>query len=259
MSVFVPGFAKLMLFLQKGVYQTFYEQILLPNETSSNISWIGSIQAFLLVFIGVFTGPLFDRGYLRSLLVAGSFGVVFGMMMTSLCDKYWQVVIAQGVLVGLGCGCLFVPCVAIIPSYFSTKKALAQGIAASGSSLGGIIYPILFHKLQARIGFGWATRSMAFVILATLAIPTACMKTRVKPAATRRLIDLSAWREAPFSLFSVAEFLGFMGLYVPFFYIQIYALEKTNIDGSLAFYLLTFLNAGSFFGRIVSNRADAGC
>ena len=117
MSVFISGFANLMLFLQKGVYQTYYEQILLPHETSSNISWIGSIQAFLLVVIGAFTGPLFGRGCLRSLLVAGSFGVVSGMMMTSLCNKYWQVVVvAQGVLVGLGCGCLFVPCVAIIPS-----------------------------------------------------------------------------------------------------------------------------------------------
>ena len=256
MIVLNSGCASLTKLL-KGVYQTFYEHNLLPEETSSRISWIGSIQAFLLVFIGVFTGPLFDHGYLRTLLITGSFGVVFGMMMTSLCNEYWQFVVAQGFVVGLGCGCLFVPCVAIIPSYFSTKKALAQGLAASGSSLGGIIYPILFQKLQTRIGFGWATRVMAFVILATLAIPIACMKMRVKPAAARRLIDISAWGEPPFSLFSMAELFGFMGLYVPFFYIQIYALEKTNIDENLAFYLLTFLNTGSFFGRIVSRSSSS--
>ena len=198
-------------------------------------------------------GPLFDHGYFRSLILIGSFGVVFGMMMTSLCTKYWQIVLSQGVVVGLGCGFLFVPSIAIIPYYFSTRKALAQGIAACGSSLGGIIYPILFQNLQTRIGFPWATRVMAFIILATLIMPIVCMRVRVKPGAARRLIDSSAWQEPPFLLLSVAEFLGFMGLYVPFFYVQLYAIQKTDIDEHLAFYLVTLLNAGSLFGRLVSD------
>ncbi len=235
------------------MYQTFYEHSLLPYETSSNISWIGSIQAFLLIFVGIFVGPLFDHGYFRSLILIGSFGVVFGMMMTSLCTRYWQILLSQGVIVGLGCGFLFVPAIAIIPYYFSTRKALAQGLAACGSSLGGIIYPILFQNLQTRIGFPWATRVMAFIILATLIMPIVCMKVRVKPGAARKLIDSSAWREPPFLLLSVAEFFGFMGLYIPFFYVQLYAIEKTDIDEHLAFYLLTLLNAGSLFGRIVSS------
>lgn len=198
-------------------------------------------------------GPLFDHGYFRSLILIGSFGVVFGMMMTSLCTRYWQIVLSQGVVVGLGCGFLFVPSIAIIPYYFSTRKALAQGIAACGSSLGGIIYPILFQNLQTRIGFPWATRVMAFIILATLIMPIVCMRVRVKPGAARRLIDSSAWQEPSFLLLSVAEFLGFMGLYVPFFYVQLYAIQKTDIDEHLAFYLVTLLNAGSLFGRLVSD------
>ncbi|PQE17843.1 MFS monocarboxylate transporter protein [Rutstroemia sp. NJR-2017a WRK4] len=47
---------------EKSVFQTFYEQSLLPVESSSNISWIGSIQAFLLIFLGIITAPLFDHG-----------------------------------------------------------------------------------------------------------------------------------------------------------------------------------------------------
>lgn len=92
--------------------------------------------AFLLVFGGVAAGPLYDYGYLRALVSTGSFLVVLGMMMTSLCTTYWQVMLAQALVVGLGSGCLFVPSIAILPTYFSTKRALAQGIAASGSSLG---------------------------------------------------------------------------------------------------------------------------
>ena len=86
--------------------------------------------------VGVFTGPLFDQGYLRSLLFGGAFALVFGTMMTSLCTQYWQFVLAQGLVVGIGCGLHFVPAIALLPGYFSSRKALAQGIGASGSSLG---------------------------------------------------------------------------------------------------------------------------
>lgn len=46
-----------------GAFQTFYEGDLLSHETPSNIAWIGSIQAFLLLLVGVITGPLFGTYY----------------------------------------------------------------------------------------------------------------------------------------------------------------------------------------------------
>lgn len=119
-----------------GVFQKYYEQTGLPAESPSNISWIGSLQACLLIGVGAFTGPLFDQGYLRSLLFAGTFALVFGMMMTSLCTQYWHFVLAQGLVVGLGCGLHFVPAIAVLPTYFSSKRALTLGIGTSGSSLG---------------------------------------------------------------------------------------------------------------------------
>ena len=216
-----------------------------------------------------FTGPLFDQGYLRSLLFSGTFFLVLGMMMTSLCNKYWQFVLGQGLVVGLGCGLVFVPAIAVLPTYFSSKRALTLGIGASGSSLGkevsdiqpkmlliatgGVIYPIIFHELQPRIGFRWTVRLMAFIMLATLSIPMVGMKMRIKPPVRRRLVDLTAWKEVPYAIFGVAEFLGYMGIYIPFFYVQLYAREKVGIDESFAFYLLVLLNVGSFFGRIVGN------
>ena len=81
-------------------------------------------------------GPFFDMGYLRTLLVLGTFLNVFGMMMTSICTTYWQAFLAQGVAVGIGNGCLFLPSVAIVSQYFTTKKAFAFGIASTGSSIG---------------------------------------------------------------------------------------------------------------------------
>ncbi|KAH7370849.1 MFS monocarboxylate transporter-like protein [Rhexocercosporidium sp. MPI-PUGE-AT-0058] len=236
-----------------GVYQAYYETDLLKNVSASNISWIGSCQACLLLIIGVITGPIYDAGYFNSLLIAGSFLVVFGMMMTSIATKFWQILLAQGLFIGFGSGCLFIPSVAIVSTYFSTKKSFATGIVASGSSIGGIIYPIIFHQLQPRIGFGWATRVIAFIMLATLAVSMSVLKARVKPSSKRQLLQLSAFREIPYTMFGVAEFLGFMGLYIPFFYVQLYASQKTDMSGTLGFYMLPLLNFASIFGRIIPN------
>ena len=92
-------------------------------------------------------------------------------------------------------------------------------------------------------------------MLATLTISLTVMKVRVQPAQRRELLQLSAFKEPPFTLFSIAEFLGFMGLYVPFFYIGSYAINAphTHTDPSFAFYLLVILNAASLFGRIIPN------
>lgn len=236
-----------------GVYQHYYKSTLLRDVSDSDISWVGSLQACLLLIIGVATGPLFDIGYFYVLLTAGSFLVCFGMFMTSLCTEYWQVMLAQGVCVGLGSGCLFIPSVAIVSTYFTTKKSFATGIAASGSSLGGIIYPIIFVRLEPQIGFGWATRVIAFLMLGMFLVCIAVMRVRVLPPQKRRLFELQAFREIPFTMFSVGEFFGFMGLYIPFFYIESYATSKTPMSAALAFYMLPIMNAGSAFGRIIPN------
>ena len=57
-------------------------------------------------------------------------------MMLSLSSQYWQVFLAQGVCVGVGSGFLYVPSLGVLSSAFSTKRAVAIGIATSASSLG---------------------------------------------------------------------------------------------------------------------------
>lgn len=119
-----------------GVYQAYYQSALLSSESESNISWIGSMQGFLLFLFSMVAGPLHDAGYLRSLLLVDTCLVVLGMMITSICTVYWQFFLAQGVAIGIGDGLLFLPSMVIISQYFSAKKAFAIGIASMGSSIG---------------------------------------------------------------------------------------------------------------------------
>jgi MFS family permease len=236
-----------------GVFQTYYESGALFSRSSSDISWIGSIQATMLLLVGFVTGPIYDRGYLRALLVVGSFGIVFGTMMLSLCKEYWQVLLAQGFTVGIGAGCLFVPCVSLLPTYFSTKLGAALGLAVSGSSLGGVIYPIVLNRLLGPLGFGWSVRVIGFIALGTLLLPIAIMKQRVKPPKARALIDWSAFTDVPYMTFVLGGLIAFMGLFTLFFYISYVGSARGIVSNDMAFYLVPILNAASCFGRTIPN------
>jgi MFS family permease len=208
--------------------------------------------------VGALTGPLYDAGYFRVLLLVGSVLLVAGQMLLSVCETYWQVLLAQGVVVGIGTGCLFVPSVAILAMYFSTRIGLAIGLAAAGSSFGGVIYPIMFHRLLPSLGFGWTTRVLGFVVLGTMVVPNACMRVRVLPSKSRKLVDLEAFKIPAYAAQVVGFFCGFVGLYVPFFYAQVYALETRLADEDLAFYLLAVMNSTSVFGRKLQSHTLAG-
>ncbi|KAJ5092761.1 hypothetical protein N7456_008622, partial [Penicillium angulare] len=236
-----------------GDYQSFYESGELFTQTSSNISWIGSIQAFLVFATGAVAGPIFDRGHLKPLLVIGTFCLVFGHMMLSLCKEYWQALLAQGFMVGIGAGCLFVPSLAVMQPYFSRHLGLAIGIAATGSSLGGVIYPVIFINLIDRLGFGWTVRIIGFVSLGTLLVPITISKMRVKPAGVRKMFDPSAFRDGPYLLCIFACFLGYTGCYTAFYYISLYGESKKWMDSHMSLYLVAILNASSILGRTVPN------
>lgn len=162
--------------------------------------------------------------------------------------------LAQGFVVGIGTGCLFVPCVAIIPQYFTTKMGAAMGAAASGSALGGVIYPIVLYRLINQIGFPWAVRVIGFIALGTLLIPISIMRLRVQPPKVRAMIDPTAFKDPAYLAFVFTSLIAYMGLFVILFYLSFFA-EATQItDSSLAFYMVPIFNAASVFGRTIPNK-----
>ncbi|GJD03040.1 MFS monocarboxylate transporter [Colletotrichum higginsianum] len=238
-----------------GVFQTYY-QATMQHTSADAIAWIGSIQSCLVLLVGVLVGPLYDAGYFRSLTLTGIALVFLGLCMTSLASRYWQTLLAQAFCVGLGAGCLYIPSVAIILQWFARRRALATGVVATGGGLGGVVYPLIVQGLLPRVGFPWATRVIAFVSLATNAFAFAVLRER-KPGRRRRvMLDLSAYRNVSFVVFSVAMFFNFFSYMAPIYYLQQYSLthglagQGASDTSGLAYYLVAILNAGSIFGRL---------
>ncbi|KAF7535961.1 hypothetical protein G7054_g4974 [Neopestalotiopsis clavispora] len=173
--------------------------------------------------------------------------------MTSICHQYYQVLLAQGICIGIGVGLIFIPSVALLSTYFNSKLALANGLAAAGSGLGGILYPIMFHKLNDQIGFGWTVRTIGLVMFSTLLIPIALFRVRVVPSKQRKLLDVTALRVPAYLTFVFGGLITFISLNIPFFYIQYFAISTGLSDDEVGFYLLSVITTGSVIGRVLPN------
>lgn len=138
-------------------------------------------------------------------------------MMTSLSTEYYQFILAQGVCSPFGCSMIFYPCMAATSTWFFKRRALALGVVASGSSIGGVVLPIMVQRLIPQIGFAWTMRTCAFIILGLVVITVFTVKSRFPPAPKPvKLFDfVEPFTEASFAMLSLASFFTFLGMFPP--------------------------------------------
>lgn len=232
-----------------GVFQTYFVETL--GHPRSDISWIGSVQIFLLFFIGTFSGRALDAGLFKFVFGVGVLFQMVGIFTLSAATRYWQIFLAQGLCIGIGDGLMFCPTMGLVSTYFSKKKALAVAIVACGSSSGGLVFPAMVRELLPKIGFPWTVRAVAFVQLGLNLMAFAFLKTRVSPRKSGSLVDWAAFKEATYTLFVVGMFFSFWALYFAFFYIGSYGRDIVGLSYTDSINLIFILNGVGFVSRLL--------
>ncbi|KAB5581139.1 putative MFS monocarboxylate transporter [Coniochaeta sp. 2T2.1] len=265
-----------------GVFQQYYKTNMLKDKSDSDISWIGSVCIFFLYALAPLAGILVDRVGPTWLLVGGSLGQLVSIFLTSLCTQYYQLFLAQAVLLGISTAFITWPPIGVISRALPNHRGLALGIVVGGSSLGGVIWPIMLERLlnHSDVGFGWTIRIVAFTMLPLLAI--ACVtivepprpKPQARPSdssditiaedspnsslddgapAQEKKPDSDIWallKNKVFIFLSAGLAIAYIGLFIPFFYISSYATEK-GVSPETSFYLISALNGASLLGRVL--------
>lgn len=200
----------------------------------------------MLFFWGPVAGKFVDDYGPRLPILLGSFMHVFGLMMVSISDKYYQIFLAQAVCSAIGCSFLFYPSIAACGTWFLKHRALAFGTMVAGSSIGGVVMPIMVQKLLPRIGFGWSMRSVAFLILGLLIFGNLTVRSRLPPMRRPiRLMDfLTPFTEVPFLLLAISSFFIYIGGFLPFNFLIVQG-QASGMSLDLAQYLIPILNAAS--------------
>lgn len=103
--------------------------------------------------------------------------MVFSLFMVSLSTKYWHAILAQAFGMGIGMGLTFLPAVwtfarhrgteahamtsqiSVLAQWFHRRRSIMMGIAVVGSSVGGVIFPIMLNRLFLSVGFAEGVRA----------------------------------------------------------------------------------------------------
>ncbi|KAL1643274.1 hypothetical protein SLS58_004945 [Diplodia intermedia] len=219
-----------------GLFQAYY--VAEYNLPASTVSWVVSIQIFMINLLAGFSGRLFDAGHYRPTVLCGMILEVIAIMTTSVCTRFWQVFLAQGVCGGLGMGLVWCPTISLISTYFVKRRAVGLAFSLAGSSTGGVVFPVVFQQLMPHLGFGWTVRVMGFIVLALYAVVLSLARTRINPRESGPFLDLQSFKEP-------------CNVYDPFFYVNSFAHGIIHIPASESLTLLYLMNGVSVAGRIL--------
>ncbi|KAJ9642048.1 hypothetical protein H2199_005263 [Coniosporium tulheliwenetii] len=243
-----------------GAFQAHYDTVYTPQQEISLalISCIGSVQAFLVLFLGFAAGRLVDAGRFDYVAVSGIFLTAFGWFFAAAGEQYWHVFLTQAVCVGVGSGLALAPVVRIME--VAGPGRLVFNVSAMGGNIGGIVFSLLIGKLERRAGWAWTVRTVAFVTVVLLLVGLPMLRRSLRPRlrSARRAIDIKAFPDSPYMMIVVALVPALMAFFVPFFYVQSFAMN-ISLDWDLSVYSLVIMNVASLVGRILGTAVAESC
>ncbi|KAK7053488.1 hypothetical protein VNI00_004114 [Paramarasmius palmivorus] len=238
-----------------GAFSDYYLKNSLSDYSPTLISMIGSIQVFLLYFLGAFSGSVFDAIGPRYMIPASGLVCSFALFMLSITQpqKIYQVYLTQSILFNIGGAFGFFPSVSVVAHWFKFKLAYAMGFVIASAGLGGIIFPSMIRELIPKVGFGWTVRIIAFIVLFCFSVASITIRSRrpAKPLPPlKSIVAFSAWRDRRFVVFALGAFFNVFSMFPVFFQIGAYGIATNNSEKA---YLLIILSATTIVGRVLPN------
>jgi MFS family permease len=154
----------------------------------------------------------------------------------------------------------------VVKERFAGKEAEALAMVTTGSSIGGVIFPIMTSHLIDKVGFKWSMGASAFLNLFLLVIANLVFAVPVflrwldskgshgserlrKPSRSLRAQLKETIKilrnDAPFMILVLGLLVYAFGYFAPINYIAAEAVAN-GVDTNLAQYLIPILNAARY-------------
>ncbi|CAO3593135.1 unnamed protein product [Absidia cylindrospora] len=252
-ATFIVNFFCLGIIFQWGNYQQLYLKIYAEETDGFRISFIGSIGPTTLLSTSVFLPPLIRRIGYRRTMVIGAILAPLGLFLASMATSLWQIYLSQGFLFGLGCGFVYSPAMALPSQWFKKNRALATGLASSGSGVGSLVISPLTEKLFETIGHQNALRVLGGAMGFGLLLATALAFSNAAPAPatsnTLRHQKKLGYRElvsdVDFLLLVAYSMLCYFGYFGPMFFVPQYTtyLGHSAAEGAAMIAIMSGMNS----------------
>ncbi|KAG5927625.1 hypothetical protein E4U42_001992 [Claviceps africana] len=220
-----------------------------PGATALDYAFIGSLSVSCGLLVSPLATVCVRKFGTKPTMLAGAIMETASLLCASFASKTWHLFLAQGLLFGLGIGFLFTPSVGIVPQWFTTKRSLANGVAVSGSGLGGLLYSFASGAMLRNLGLGWTFRVLGIL---AFVINTACIlliKDRNKIIGSSQLaFDTTLLKRPEFLLVLGFGWFSMLGYVVLIFSLANYA-NEIGLGASEAALISALFNLSQGLGR----------
>jgi MFS family permease len=115
-------------------------------------SFAYAAATFMTGLLGIVMGRLADRFSPRPIVLSGAVVIGTGLLLLSRVQSLWQLYLIYGLLVGgFGTGCILIPLLTNVGSWFDRHRGIAIGAVMAGQSLGGAVMPGVARALLAHL------------------------------------------------------------------------------------------------------------
>jgi MFS family permease len=185
----------------------------------------------------------------RVTLLTGVFFETLSLIAASFASQIWHLFLSQGVCFGVGMGFLFVGSVSIVPQYFTTKRSMANGIAAAGSGIGGLTYSLAAGAMIRSIGLAWTFRVLAIIAFTVNTTCALIIRDRNKIiGSSQSAFAAELFKRVEFLLLCAYAWFSMLAYVVLIFSLPNYA-NAIGLSASQASVIGALLNLGQAIGR----------
>lgn len=236
---------------------------LIPGVSKVEYALIGGVTAFFLLFWSWLVSALTAVLPFKVIMLIGIVLQLVGMLLASWSTKYWEFILTEGVMAGLGSGFIFSGSVFIIPSWFLRKRAIVGGFVFAGTGLGGCVFSLISQAIIDNSGNQeWALRAIAIIAAALNVVALIMVSTRKqlnagKGSASERFVKALYVPLKPKIWFCKITLLcaGYFCISSIAYMILLYSFSNFAVSVGLtskeAAYCSAILNAAQFVGRIL--------
>jgi MFS family permease len=233
-----------------GVLQTAIVKS--PNLHTSvrTITFVGSLGMACIVAFGLASVRLMRAHGVRYTCLAAILLFGLGLIATSFTlEHVGGLFCIAGLLTGLGASLLFTATNTLPIQWFSTRLGTANGLVKMGGGVGATILPLAAQGLIERVGLQWTFRVFGFLTLMT-GIPCAFfLKERTRTGVASRF-DWSLLKNIPFLTLAMGGAVGVFALYVPPFFLPLFA-SSIGLSASMGAGLVGGFGAATAIGRLL--------
>ncbi|SIR92237.1 MFS transporter [Natronorubrum thiooxidans] len=154
-------------------FGVFLERMATDFARSRAVTTIAfGVQTLLLYMGAVLVGVFVDRLGTRRMLALGTVVLCLGLLWTSVATTWLTVVLAYGVVTGIGMSIVYVVAYATVPRWFDRRAGFAGGVASAGLGAGMLVVAPAATALIDRVGWRSSFLVLAGVVTVLLLVAT---------------------------------------------------------------------------------------